>query len=116
MATRDEFLEHLWRKDINSYMDESWIDTQLKMSERYPNAPFADFGPLLTRLLELGSTRSELSLFARAIAYRGAFNTLYALEDPGVDEKGAGSLYESILSADPSGREGRPGSAPDKEE
>jgi len=57
-----------------------------------------------------------LSLFARAIAYRGAFNTLYALEDPGVDEKGAGSLYESILSADPSGREGRPGSAPDKEE
>jgi hypothetical protein len=116
MASRNEFLGHLWRKVINSFMDESWIDKQLRMSERFPNAPFADLGPLLARLLELGATRRELSLFARAIAYRSVFQTLYAFRYPGIDEKGSGSLHESILNADPSGRDGRPNSAPAKEQ
>jgi hypothetical protein len=115
MASQDEFLENVWRKYINSYMEESWIDDELRMSERYPSAPFADLGPLLTKLLALGATRRDLSLFARAIAYGTAFGTLYSLEDPGIENNDLCSLHESILSADPSGMEGRLGSAPAKE-
>jgi hypothetical protein len=42
------------------------------------------------------------------------FGTLYALSDPGVEDNDVEMLHESLLSADPSGREGRPGSAPQK--
>jgi hypothetical protein len=97
-------------------MQQRWIDDELGLSGRYPNAPFADFGPLLKRLLDLGVTRRELSLFARAVAYATSFASLYALQDPGVYARNSGSLHESILSADPSGLEGRPSSAPAKME
>jgi len=49
MATRDEFLEHLWTKRINAYLNEDWIGKEIEMSLRYPNAPFADIGPVLGR-------------------------------------------------------------------
>jgi hypothetical protein len=39
------------------------------------------------------------------------FQTLYALDDPGVDDDNVFMLHESLLTADPSGMEGRPGSA-----
>jgi hypothetical protein len=115
MASRDEFLRHLWQTQLIAYLDESWIDEKLRMSNRFPNAPFADLGPLLTRLLTLGASRRELSLFARAIAYENVFSTLYAFDGhPGVEGNDL-ALYESLLSADPSGRDGRPGSAPSAE-
>jgi transposase-like protein len=114
---RSQAVEKTDTERVRSIFEAAFREYGLPWAMRTDNgAPFADFGPLLTRLTELGATRRELSLFARAIAYRGAFNTLYALEDPGIDEKGPSSLYESILSADPSGREGRPGSAPAREE
>lgn len=115
MATRDEFLEHLWTNHINVYMQEDWIDKEIAMSQRYPNAPFADIGPILSRLLALGATRRELSLIARTAEYNGAFDALYALGgQPGVEGVDHVGLAESLLMADPSGLEGRPGSAPEK--
>ncbi len=97
-------------------MQEEWIDYQISQSERRPDAPFADLGPVLKRLLALGATRRELSLIARFAAYSATFETIYALDDPGIDERDdiaeIGVLHESLLMADPSGMEGRPGSAP----
>ena len=52
------------------------------------------------------------SLIARFAAYETAFRVLYMLDDPGVDGPDSTMLFESLLSADPSGKEGRPGSAP----
>ena len=116
MATRDEFLEHLWANRINAYMQEDWIDKEIEMSQRHPDAPFADIGPVLSRLLALGASRRELSLIARVGEYNGVFDTLFALEGhPGLQNGEIRGLHESILSADPSGREGRPGSAPTKQ-
>jgi len=48
-------------------------------------------------------------LLKRFAAYEAAFGLLYMLEDPGVED--ATMLHESLLAADPSGKEGRPGSA-----
>jgi len=116
MATRDEFLEHLWANRINAYMQEDWIDKEIAMSQRYPDSPFSDIGPVLSRLLALGATRRELSLVARVAEYNGVFDALYALDGhPGVDSGNYMGIAEMLLRADPSGLEGRPGSAPEKD-
>jgi len=112
MASREEFLRQLWEDVINSPMQEHWIDNAVRESEKNANAPFADLGPVLKRLLAAGAARRDLSLIARAAAYEAVFGTLYALNDPGVDNDDFEMLHESILSSDPSGKEGRPGSAP----
>lgn len=115
MPTQSEFLEFLWEQRINDWMQEDWISEEIDRSERRPNDPFADTGIVLKRLLELGATPREISLLARSVAYSSAFATLFALEgNPGVDT--LVGIHESILSADPSGMEGRPGSAPAKRE
>ena len=46
----------------------------------------------------------------RNTAYEAVFSTLYAIGDPGVDGNDVFMLHEDLLSADPSGMEGRPGS------
>lgn len=114
MSSRDEFLKHLWEESINPCMRETWIDTVIRESEASPNSPFADLGAVLKRLLALGATRRELSLIARHSASEAVFGTLYALSDPGVEDNDIEMLHESLLTADPTGKEGRPGSAPSR--
>jgi hypothetical protein len=82
------------------------------MSARDPDSPFADIGPIVARLLALGASRRDLSLLLRFAAYEEAFSVVSLLEDPGLDEEQMDGLHENILGADPSGLEGRPGSAP----
>jgi hypothetical protein len=98
---------------INSSMQETWIDNIIHDAENRPGAPFTDLAPVLKRLLALGATPRELSLISRFASYEAAFGVLYMLDDPGVDGDPLG-LHESLLSADPSGKEGRPGSAPER--
>jgi hypothetical protein len=114
MASREEFLKSLWRELINPWMSQNWIDNNIAAADRNPNAPFADVGVALKRLLEAGASRRDLSLVARGSAYEAVFGVLYALSDPGVDENDFEMLHESLLGSDPSGFEGRPGSAPEK--
>ncbi len=113
MATREQILKHLWN-DINLVMQEHWIDNSMAAAKRDPNAPFADAGIAIQKLLESGASRRDLSLIARFAAYEAVFSTLYTFSDPGVDDNDVEMLHESLLGADPSGKEGRPGSAPEK--
>ena len=114
MASREEILKQLWIENINTYMQEHWIDNVIRNAERKPDSPFADLGPALERLLTLGAARRDLSLIARHSAYEAVFGTLYTLNDPGIDDGDVEMLHESLLSADPSGKDARPGSAPDQ--
>ena len=111
MATREEFLTQIWDKVINGSMAGHWIDNVIAAGERDPESPFADLAPALKRLLALGADRHDLSLIARFASYESAFELLYMLDDPGVDNDDNKMLHQSLLSADPSGLEGRPGSA-----
>jgi hypothetical protein len=111
MATREELLAHLWNKVINVLLDDQGLDNIISNRRRDPNGPFGLTGAALERLLAAGSRR-DLRLVLRNIAYEAAFGTLYALSDPGLDEDDdVTTLYEELLTADPSGMEGRPGSA-----
>jgi hypothetical protein len=112
MATRAEFLEQVWTQAINGWMNERWLDAVVARSKRKPDAPFADLGTVLERLLAAGVARRDLCLIARHASYEAAFQVLYMLDDPGVDDDDNKMMHEELLGADPSGREGRPGSAP----
>jgi hypothetical protein len=113
VASRGTFMELLW-ENINQSMQEHWIENCVRESEQRPDAPFADVGTAVGRLLALGASRRDLSLLVRFATYEGAFTALSLLEDPGVPENETVSLHEFLLTADPSGKEGRPGSAPEK--
>jgi hypothetical protein len=111
MGTREELLRHLWNEVINVNLRSESLDNAIRSCRRDPNGPFGDAGPAIERLLNAGASTSDLRLVLRATAYEAVFGTLYALGDPGVDGDNVFMLHEELLMADPSGMEGRPGSA-----
>ena len=111
IPTRQEFLRYLWQDLINSHLRDDGADIIIANCQRNPEAPFADTGAVLERMLAAGVSRSDINLFARATAYETVFGLLYALDDPGVEGDNVFMLYEELLAADPTGMEGRPGSA-----
>jgi len=122
MTTREKLLQRLW-SHINSHLipyylgrtlvREDELDRRVEQDKQRPGEPFADTGPAIERILAVGAARRDLCLVVRDAAYRAVFNTLYEIdpEVAGVDCKDLIGLYELLLSADPSGMEGRPGSA-----
>lgn len=111
MATREELLAHLWQSIINAHLDPVGLDRVIAHCKRRPDDPFADIGPAIERALAAGASPRDLCIIGRGAAYEAVFGTLYALGDPGVDGNEVFGLHESLLGADPSGLEGRPGSA-----
>jgi hypothetical protein len=111
MATREELLAHLWKEVINGIMRDGALDNIVKHCKRDSEGPFGDTGAAIERLLAAGASRRDLRLVLRYMAYEAAFGTLFAFSDPGLEEDDPSSLYEELLMADPSGMEGRPGSA-----
>jgi hypothetical protein len=110
MATRDEFLELLWNDVIDSPARMSALDNIIQNCRRDPHGPFGDAGAAIERLLALGASRRDLRLLFRSVAYEAVFATLYSLSDPGLEHEDPATLYEDLLSSDPTGMEGRPGS------
>ena len=111
MATREEFLNLLWKEVIDSPAHKQAIDNIIVNHKRHLDGPFGDVGPAIERLLAAGASRRDLRLIFRSIAYEAVFGTIYALSEPGLDEsEDAGALYEELLTAGPTGMEGRPGS------
>jgi hypothetical protein len=111
MATREELLEHLWQHVINVNLDQATLHAEIDHSKHNPADPFADTGAALERLLAAGASPSDICLVRRASAYEATFATLYAIGDPAVDNNDVFMLFEDLLTSDPSGMEGRPGSA-----
>ena len=112
MATREEFLQHLWTVIINPVFGDAALDNIISNCKRDPVGPFGDTGPAIERMLAAGIVRRDLGLVLRLVAYEAVFGTLYALSEPGLNQdEDASTLYEELLMADPSGMEGRPGSA-----
>ena len=112
MSKREELLTHLWKEIINLNLRDASLDNIVKHCRRNPTAPFGDTGAAIERILAAGASRRDLCLVMRSAAYEAVFGTLYSLSDPGSGEDDdLSTLYEELLTADPSGMEGRPGSA-----
>jgi hypothetical protein len=118
-TTREELLERLWRK-INAYVRPNYLgrvllpdelDRIIEQCKSDPNKPFGDTGAAVERMLAAGAARRDLCLVLRYAAYRAVFDTLYEIDPCAEDCEELVGLYEYLLSADPSGMEGRPDSA-----
>jgi hypothetical protein len=107
MPTRGELLTHLWNSVINYWLKDGAIQNVMANFDRHPDAPFADVATSLQRLLDSGAAARDVQTVMRFAAYESVFATLYALDDPGVDNNDLGMLHEELLISDPSGREGR---------
>ncbi len=111
MPDRPALLEHLWTNAINANLRPEGLSEAMARARSRPNDPFADSGPALERLIALGANPEDICLLMRDAAYNAVFATLYAIGDPGVDGDDVFMLHEELLTADPSGLEGRPGSS-----
>lgn len=112
MATRADLLRYLWDQVINSHLRDDAVDNTIASFDRdSADAPFAEVGNILKKLLAAGASPRDLALLRRFTAYEAVFSTLYALDDPGVDDDDFLMLHEDLLGADPTGMEGRPASA-----
>ena len=111
MSSEEKLFAQLW-DNINGYMNDGWLDSTILASERRPDEPFADTGMVLKRLLALGASKRDLALLVRSGCYDGTFSTLYDIQEAGLSCEDLVAVHEGLLSADPSGLEGRPGSAP----
>jgi hypothetical protein len=128
--TRFLVLRRLWQ-GIDEWRDKGslYVHSYSGMAEREPSASFADAGMAMKRMLDAGIAPEDIGRVARLVAYETTFAVLNIIDegyDPDGDEqlphwilveetangkrtgRVVGGLHESLLSLDPSGREGRP--------
>jgi len=132
MKLREAILRDVW-KYIADEEDLSWIDDVASRSA--DEGPMGDFAAIMRRILAAGISKQDIARFAKISGYEAAFGALYILDggtlgddeitdDDGKEigwrvqafdyatdqpiDAGIRGLHESILSADPTGREMRP--------
>ena len=114
MAAKKGFSERAWDEIINGDMNGDWIDGVIEAAKQRPDDPFADSGPLLQAMLKNGVTREQIARLARHIRYETVFETVQLAAEEELDGDQLGGVHEELLMADPSGKDGRPGSWPIK--
>src|SRR6266705_3777307 len=122
------FLRQAWR-NILEEENVKWIEHEIQRSERNPTDPYAGVGAALKRCLAKIVSPQDLTDIARGIQAQMLFQFCYLLDDPAFPESELrdfawglfevdsddnpippriGSLHESVLETDPTGREMRP--------
>lgn len=123
------FVRGVWTI-IPDAADVSWVDRLADQAG--DDGPMGDYGPLVRRFLDAGMTPQEIARFARIVGYEVAFGFCYHLDDPNASYEGFVDedeiawalneidpvsdevvgpilgMYESLLTADPTGNEMRP--------
>ena len=131
MTPRELFLRGVWAL-IPSDRQTAWVRRAAKAPAT--SGPLGDYGEVVRRMLAAGVSEQDIARFARIVGYETAFGLLSHLDDPSASFDGFGDdepelywgglqafdaetdapveplsgLHESLLSADPSGREMRP--------
>jgi hypothetical protein len=133
MKLRDAILRDVW-KYIADEVDVSWVDNVAGQSA--DNGPLGDLPEIIRRMLSAGVSKQDIARFAKMNGYEAAFGALYILDGGTLGDDyeisdnagreigwhvqafdfeteqpidaGIRGLHESILSADPTGREMRP--------
>ena len=121
------FLRQAWRSIVKEG-EANWIDESISSAELKPAEPYAGVGLALKKLRGRGATNDEITDLVRGMQAQLLHSLCYLLEDPGIVEPEASSvfwalfqtdeegnilesvdgLHESVLETDPTGREMRP--------
>ena len=105
----EALLQSLW-DSVDVHDSGEWLGN---LAKKNGNGPFDDTGPAIQRLLAQGATLQDLALVGSWHRYRACVATLKMLEQSGFsDTEETAGFHELLLGADPSGKEGRPGSWP----
>ena len=129
-GSRFLILRRLWEQTIDPWREDlSWINARIREAEAEPGEVFCDAGQALKRVTACGIDPRDLGTVARMVAYEAIFDLLSIIDEgydpeigknaPGwalmeldaeqeITGRDLGSLHETILSLDPSGRDGRP--------
>ena len=122
-------LRRLW-EEIDSWHDNTSVRVQYQVAEaeKNPKGYFADAGLAMKRMIEAGVDLEDIGRVARMVAYEAIFHVLNVIDEGSDPDAGDDlpnwalielnaegeatrrfieGLHESILSLDPSGREGR---------
>ena len=93
-------IEQIWQEAIPDE-DGQWV---IRVADQPgSHEPLGDYGPFVRSILDADVSADAVACLARVIAYEASFATLYVLDgDP------CPGGHESLLSADPTGREMRP--------
>jgi len=111
-AAKKGFSARAWEEIINGDMTGGWIDGTIEAARNRPDDPFADSGPLLQAILKKGVTKADICRLARHIRYETVFETVQLAAEEELDSEQLEGVHEELLMADPSGKDGRPGSWP----
>jgi hypothetical protein len=121
------FLRQAWARVV-AEGDTAWIDREVAESRKLPTDPGAGLGLACQRLLAAGASREDIAEVARHTQWQLLHSLCYLLDDPSLEEeelahvgwalhevspdgtlgRPIGGLHESVLEADPTGREMRP--------
>src|SRR3954470_5324816 len=131
MSPREIFLRGVWAR-IPSDEKTAWVQNVARIPRT--NGPLGDYGEVIRRILAAGVSEQDIARLARIVSYEAVFRVLYYLGDPNAAYEGftdeqlklywgglqafdaatdspvgeLAGLHESLLSADPTGREMRP--------
>lgn len=107
-----EFMAVVWEGIGDADDDgERWAKTSPKATAK--DEPFGDVDAAVARLLQAGAQPRDLELFTRWQRFDATVEALRLFERAGITEsEELLGLHESILGAEPSGKEARPGSWP----
>jgi len=124
-------LRRIWPEYIDSWTREPdrWVTQSVNGAGNDPQGDFADAGAALKRMTERGVSPADIAAVARMVAYETVFAVLDHIDegyDPDAPEDAPGwllmetradgrttgrhvrGLHESILTMDPSARDGQP--------
>jgi hypothetical protein len=106
-----EFMAALWEGIGEVEVGSATLSDQIPdVPEK--NEPFGDVRPAVGRLFKAGVKPGDLDLISRWQRFDATVELLRLFERVGITEAEEVMLHESILSAEPSGKEARPGSWP----
>jgi hypothetical protein len=127
------FLRQAWRQVVSDG-DQDWIAREVEQARKNPARPYSGTGLALARLIASGADEADISEVVRGMQASLLFALTYLLSDPQLDDpaleraglaglgwmlvetdaegeptpRELGCLHESVLNAEPTGREMRP--------
>ena len=108
MANQEDCLDKVWIKVINVDPKGSWIEQCLEETSAAKEGPFTRVAPALQRILAQKPSRLDLGRVVRFERYEAVYQTLDALDHPGLAKGKLKGLHRQLeLSAQPGARKAR---------
>ena len=107
-ASPSVFLWLVWDECIRGALAPLHVENARRDLADGADGFFGNVGGALDRIVELGATPNELHVLGQAIAASTASQVLELFTQPGVEGNRIRQMFENLLTADPSGRDGAP--------